>query len=144
VFFFSHHVRAVLYLPSLPDNGTYILITGQHTAKALSNIRATVLAKGFTQPSWLKQVSATILRESTNISTRELIAGRCQTISQNVRHSTFSNLVRIFCKEVSRNEANAGEMEHLERSVVWQLAYEKSAWMDDNEPGIEHDVCYNP
>jgi hypothetical protein len=55
-FFFSYYVRAVLYLPSLPDKGTSILIAGPHTAKALSNIRAKASAKGYAMPIWLKQV----------------------------------------------------------------------------------------
>jgi hypothetical protein len=125
-------------------NGSFVIIAGQHICKALWLIRKQALETGFELPDWLQVVNAVVLRNSTPVSTLELIGGRCQKVSQNVTHCTIAGLVRLFLRELDRNAQfeRAGDIANVtDVPTLWKLAYEKSAWKDTEEEDIHLDVC---
>jgi hypothetical protein len=100
------------------------------------------LREAMEPPQWMKVVNATVIRNSTTVSIRELIAGRAQKASQNVKKCAFTDLTRLFRRELDRNdlilaEGEAGEM----MSDLWKLAFEKAAWQDEANPDLFKDVC---
>jgi hypothetical protein len=93
-------------------------------------------------PAWMKVVDATVIRNSTTVSIRELIAGRAQKMSQNVKRCGFTDLTRLFRRELDRNDLILAEGEQGEiMSDLWKLAFEKAAWQDEASPDLFKDVC---
>jgi hypothetical protein len=98
--------------------------------------------RGMEPPTWTKVVNAIVIRNSTTVSVRELIAGRAQKASQNVKKCAFTDLTRLFRRELDRNDLLLAEGEQGEAlSDLWKLAFEKAAWQDEASPNLFKDVC---
>jgi hypothetical protein len=97
---------------------------------------------GMVPPIWTTVVNAIVIRNSTSVSMRELIAGRAQKASQNVKKCVFTDLTRLFRRELERNDLllDAGQ-QTPSMSELWKTAFEKAAWQDEASPNLFKDVC---
>ena len=85
----SSLVRVLLWQPA-PDADKYLALGGQHSCKALQELREEAEAAGERVPSWMRTVEARVLRHSVDLVTRLRLAGNHQAEQAEVQELSLS------------------------------------------------------
>jgi hypothetical protein len=125
---------------SFADNGTYVVLSGQHNAAALFEIAKEVGKKGVKLDGWMTHCECIIIKARTDVSTREVIAGQMQELSQNVKFTTISDLAKQFIKEVEREKGYASRPP----SEIWYLSYRKVCYSMVHRNEVRYCCCVVP
>jgi hypothetical protein len=80
------------------------VIGGQHIVGAIGVLQREWQNEQRKFPFWLNEVEAIVLRSSTDVSTRELIAGILQQVSDTVYSPKVVDMARQFLKDLERDE----------------------------------------
>jgi hypothetical protein len=113
---------------SLTAAGAYYVIGGQHIVGAVGVLRDEWRQLQRKFPFWLNEVEAIVLRNSTDVSTRELIAGILQQVSGTQAPPTVVDMARQFLKDLKRDEdaVDLGNEPHP-IATTFRLAWNKTA-----------------
>ena len=109
-------MRVLCYFHSFVStaSGKYYILSGQHRFEAARAVQLAAVAAAKEPPIWSVQFRCTVVRQSTDLQTRQLIAGKTQAAQSTVLSSHLSDRIDWFRKELQ----DAVDKQDLDTPIV--------------------------
>ena len=103
------------------------MLSGQHRYEAARAIHKKALDTAKEPPVWSTEFRCSVVRPGTDLSTRQLIAGKSQAAQTTVLATTLSDRIRWFLTELNDAvEQNDEDSPKVNRTSLLRLTYLKT------------------
>ena len=120
-------------------SGKYYVLSGQHRYEAARAIYKKALDAAKEPPAWTSEFRCLVVRPGTDLTTRQLIAGKTQAAQATVLTTTLTDRIRWFLTElndaVERSDDNAPK---VNRTSLLRLTYMKTGCREKEDGSM---VC---